>query len=285
MISIKKDFKHPPQLLVESQRNNHIKDALITKNKHNFNGSIYRDKTKSALKTLYKHKCAYCETDTTAGAPLQVEHFRPKAGIMGDSTHYGYYWIAYEWSNLTLGCSICNRKKGINFPIFGTRILEPQLGADGLPTSDYLSLNSAIMLNEQSVLLNPEIDKVEKHFYFLPNGEIKGVGERGEKTIEILDLNRQRLVLGRRKIWDDYANDIKVILKDFRTKKSNKVTFKTEIKRVFKKILFHKSPNNEYSRFGYFIFDKFEIFAANKFKDKQLEAILKFFELFKQGKL
>ena len=63
MISIKKDFNNPPELLLKSKRNDYIKDALITKNEHNFNGSIYRDKTKIALKTLYKYKCAYCETD------------------------------------------------------------------------------------------------------------------------------------------------------------------------------------------------------------------------------
>lgn len=285
MIRINKNFENPPQLLVESQRDNHIKDALITKNKHNFNGSIYRDKTKAALEILYKHKCAYCQTDTSPGAPFQVDHFRPKAETNGDSAHFGYYWLAYEWSNLTLCCSICNRKKGIHFPILGTRIIEPLLDTDGLPTSEYLSLNSAIMLGEQAVLLNPEIDKVEKHFYFLPNGEIKGVDKRGEVTIDILKLNRPRLLFRRRKIWDDYAADLKDILKDFRTGKSNETTFKTEIKRVFKKILFHKSPDKEYSRFGYFIFYKFEIFAANKFKGKQLEAILKFFDLFKQGKL
>ena len=285
MIRIKKNFKNPPQLLVESQRDKHIKDALINKNKHNFNGSIYRDKTKAALETLYKHKCAYCETDTTAGAPLQVEHFRPKANVQGDSTHFGYYWMAYEWSNLTLGCSVCNRKKGIHFPIFGTRIIEPLLDTDGLPTSEYLSLNSAIMLGEQAVLLNPEIDNVEKHFYFLPNGEIKGIDERGKVTIDILQLNRPRLLFRRRKIWDDYVATLKDILKDFKTGESSETTLKTEIKRVFKKILFCKSPDKEYSRFGFFIFYKFEIFVAYKFKGKQLETILKFFELFKQGKL
>jgi uncharacterized protein (TIGR02646 family) len=285
MISIKKDFENPPQLLVQSKRNDHIKDALTTKNEHKFNGSIYRDKTKAALETIYKHKCAYCETDTTAGAPLQVEHFRPKAKTEGDSEHYGYYWLAYEWSNLTLGCSICNRKKENHFPIFGTRIHKPLLGANGLPTSEYLSLNSALFLGEQAVLLNPEIDKVEKHFYFLPTGEIKGIDERGKVTIDTLKLNRTRLVLGRRKIWDDYVTDLQAILKDFITKKTNETTCRTEIKRIFNKIILQKSPDKEYSRFGFFIFYKFEVFVANKFKGKQLEAILQFFDMFKNNVL
>ena len=79
MISIKKDFDTPPEKLVQSKRNDQIKDALITKNEHKFKSSIYRKTTIDALETLYNFKCAYCESDTSAGAPFQVEHFRPKA--------------------------------------------------------------------------------------------------------------------------------------------------------------------------------------------------------------
>jgi hypothetical protein len=144
---------------------------------------------------LYHYKCAYCETEISAGAPPQAEHFRPKAKTTKcDSKHKGYYWLAYEWSNLTLGCSICNRNKGNHFPIVGIRIDEPLVDSEGLPTIEYLRLNSAIFLGEQALLLNPEIDDVEKHFYFIPTGEIKELGDRGKATIDILKLNRDRLV-------------------------------------------------------------------------------------------
>jgi uncharacterized protein (TIGR02646 family) len=285
MISIKKDFENPPQLLVQSRRDDHIKDALTTKNEHKFNGSIYRDKTKTALEMLYKHKCAYCETDTTAGAPLQVEHFRPKAKTEGDSAHYGYYWLAYEWSNLTLGCSICNRKKGIHFPIFGTRIHEPLLGTDGLPTSEYLSLNSAIFLGEQAILLNPEIDKVEKHFCFLPTGEIKGVDKRGKKTIEILDLNRLQLTFHRRKILDDNLKELAHILEEFGRKLINIDQCRYAVKQVFERIKLLQNPDKQYSRFGYFLYHEFDIFFANQLLPKQRDALLKFFDLFKNNVL
>jgi uncharacterized protein (TIGR02646 family) len=285
MISIKKDFKNPPQLLVQSQRDNHIKDALITKNKHNFNGSIYRDKTKSALEVLYNNKCAYCQTDTSAGAPFQVDHFRPKAETNGDLAHFGYYWLAYEWSNLTLCCSICNRKKGIHFPIFGTRIHEPLLGADGLPTNEYLSLNSATLLGEQSVLLNPEIDNVEKHFYFQPNGEIKAIDKRGEKTIEILDLNRFQLKFQRRKILDDNLSELRNILEDFGHKIINVKQCRYAVKQIFERIKSLQNSNKQYSRFGYFLYNEFDVFFANQLPSKHKEALLKFFDLFKQGEL
>ena len=193
--------------------------------------------------------------------------------------------MTYEWSNLTLGCSICNRKKGIYFPIFGTRILEPTLGADGLPKHEYLSLNSAILLGEQAVLLNPEIDEVEKHFYFLPNGEIKGIDERGKRTIKLLDLNRLPLTFYRRKVLEDHLKELKNILEDLGNSLINSDQCRYAIKQVFKRIESLKNPDKQYSRFGYFMFYKFDIFFANQLEPKQKEAILRFFELFKKNAL
>ena len=285
MISIKKDFENPPELLVKSKRDVHIKDALITKNEHSFRSSIYRKTTIEALEKLYNHKCAYCETDISAGAPFQVEHFRPKAKTEGDLIHKGYYWLAYEWSNLTLGCSICNNSKKNYFPIVGTRIYDPLIGSDGLPTSEYLRLKSELLLGELATLLNPEIDEVEKHFYFLPNGEIKDLGERAKATIEILKLNRKRLMFWRRKVWKDYSNDLKDTLKDFLENSISEITCRTEVRRIFKKILLQQDPKKQYSRFGYFMYYKFEFFVANDFEGKQKDAVLRFFELFKNGKL
>lgn len=285
MISIKKDFENPPKLLVKSKRNDHIKDALISKNEHKFRSSIYRKTTIEALEKLYNHKCAYCETDTSAGAPFQVEHFRPKAKTEGDIAHKGYYWLAYEWSNLTLGCSICNNRKRNQFPITGTRIYEPLLGSDGLPTSEYSSLKSSILIGEFATLLNPEIDEVEKYFYFLPNGEIKELGERAKATIEILKLNRKRLMFWRRKIWKDYSDDLKEILKDFLAKNITEIACRTEIKRIFKKIVLQQESKKQYSRFGYFMYHKFEFFVSSDFEGKQKDAILRFFELFKKNEL
>lgn len=96
MISIKKDFDSPPEKLLNSKRDLQIRDALNTKNKHKFRSSIYRKTTIEVLENLYHFKCAYCESDTSAGAPFQVEHFRPKAKTEGDLDHFGYYWLACE---------------------------------------------------------------------------------------------------------------------------------------------------------------------------------------------
>lgn len=285
MISIKKDFDTPPEKLVQSKRNDQIKDALINKNEHKFKSSIYRKTTIEALETLYNFKCAYCETDTSAGAPFQVEHFRPKAKTEGDAIHKGYYWLAYEWSNLTLGCSACNNAKKNHFPIKGNRISEPLLDATGFPLPTYLNIDSDELKGEQAVLLNPEIDIVENHFYFTPDGKIVGIDERGKTTIEKLKLNRKRLVFWRKKLLDDYLKAIKNILEDFLTKQRDIDQCRYAIKLEFEKITLQQNPEKQYSRFGFFMFNKFEFFFANQLETKQKEAILKFFELFKQGEL
>ena len=285
MISIKKDFDTPPEKLVQSKRNDHIKDALVTKNEHKFKSSIYRKTTIEALETLYNFKCAYCETDTSAGAPFQVEHFRPKAKTEGDVTHKGYYWLAYEWSNLTLGCSACNNAKKNHFPIKGNRISEPLLDATGFPLATYLSIDSDELRSEQAVLLNPEVDAVENHFYFTPDGKIVGIDERGKITIEKLKLNRNRLIFWRNKLINEYQISLKKVLNDFLSKQISIDQCRYSIKNIFENIEKLKNPENTYSRLGFFMFNKFEFFFTNHLKSDQKEAILKFFELFKQNEL
>src|SRR5262245_37503875 len=76
-------------------------------------------------------KCGFCESPILETYPGDVEHYRPKsaisalrddvdalgqqrealAGITGRLTDTvsstGYYWLAYEWSNYLLACSVC----------------------------------------------------------------------------------------------------------------------------------------------------------------------------------
>ena len=77
--------------------------------------SIYKDpykkdgRTKSRvrdkLNEYYHHKCAYCET---GGGKADIEHYRPKGSVKEEDTHSGYYWLAYEWSNLIPSCVKCS---------------------------------------------------------------------------------------------------------------------------------------------------------------------------------
>lgn len=87
-------------------------------------------------------KCAYCETKALASQAGAVEHFRPKSAVSeldDDPTTWGrekpglsnvegrrprvlsdrgYWWLAYDWSNLLLACERCNTAwKGTLFPV------------------------------------------------------------------------------------------------------------------------------------------------------------------------
>ncbi|HEX2094239.1 MAG TPA: hypothetical protein VHG28_17680 [Longimicrobiaceae bacterium] len=86
-----------------------------------FDGTVYGHETvKRALSEAQHAKCCFCESKT--GMDGDVEHFRPKAGFSqgarGRIEGPGYYWLAYEWSNLLLCCAICNQRFKRNlFPL------------------------------------------------------------------------------------------------------------------------------------------------------------------------
>ena len=74
---------------------------------------------KAGLVTSHHAKCAYCETRILAISHGDVEHFRPKSEYTdGADKGMGYFWLAYDWVNLYLGCQVCNETyKGTYFPV------------------------------------------------------------------------------------------------------------------------------------------------------------------------
>ena len=93
--------------------------------------NTYRKKSvKTQLHALFHGKCAYCETFYPAVAPVDVEHYRPKAGLGEDVTHPGYWWLAMDWDNLLPSCIHCNRLNEHATPVLSTQLAE--LRADGV---------------------------------------------------------------------------------------------------------------------------------------------------------
>jgi uncharacterized protein (TIGR02646 family) len=72
---------------------------------------------KAALTALFAEKCAYCEL-LIEGAPFDIEHYRPKGGVVEDdrSIVQGYWWLASTWSNLLPSCQDCNRARYHEMP-------------------------------------------------------------------------------------------------------------------------------------------------------------------------
>lgn len=114
------------------------------------------------LHKYYHYKCAYCERV----GQHDIEHYRPKRKVSEDLSHTGYYWLAYEWSNLIPSCVKCNRDGGKHnkFDILGTRVTTPSLSADNELILANCLANSSMLLAEIPKLLHPELDDAIDYF-------------------------------------------------------------------------------------------------------------------------
>lgn len=110
MIEINKSITIPTTLVRRGQKAaERLRDqVLLGKTSLNFRGDIYGHQSVKRQLIADQHgKCCFCETKI--GPDGDVEHFRPKAAwCQGDGEPLnwpGYYWLAYEWSNLLEGVS------------------------------------------------------------------------------------------------------------------------------------------------------------------------------------
>lgn len=126
---------------------------------------------KPDLVRMQHQKCCYCERIVV---PIHndVEHYRPFAT---------YWWLAWTWENLLFACAACNRTgaKGDQFPL-----------AAGSARLTYAEQPPG---REGPLLVDPTSDDPRKHIQFVLIGERWapiGKDERGRKTIEVLNLDR-----------------------------------------------------------------------------------------------
>ncbi len=168
-----------------------------------FKGSIYAHATvKESLFEAQHTKCAFCEQILSKSCYGDVEHFRPKGQAQqaaGESyVKPGYFWLAYEWTNLLVACDDCNSKhKKSFFPL-----ANPADRATG-PTSD--------LTKEQPLLIDPMIEepadfiRFNKHIAQAPNDNPKGT-----TTKQVLGLNREPLKR-RREEWLEKLKLLKIV--------------------------------------------------------------------------
>lgn len=264
--------------------------SMIDNQMFNFSENIYRasyspnnipgegkkSKTIEKLNIYYKYKCAYCESIEA----LDVEHYRPKGRIDNingvELYNPGYYWLAYEWSNLIPSCIKCNREGGKHNKF-------PYLNRGGfvntVPLNNYNKIDvpkclitNFDLVNEYPMLLHPEIDndflnyfkfKIDEHFIGI---EIEGIDSdrRGFNTIEICDLNRESLRRSR------YIDVIKPFIKSINslfTKNSKQPMDKYEFKsRLYEQFdnLYENSIDNE---MPYTLLCKYIINNTNNFEE------------------
>lgn len=151
-----------------------------------FNPKIYgHASVKKKLITAQHKKCCFCESRVTHIADGDVEHFRPKGGFRQATsdtmlTQPGYYWLAYEWSNLFFCCQMCNQRSKKNlFPLKSTRRRARNHHAD--------------VTNEEPLFICPDEAATSKIGFDREFCVTQHRSLRAAATIEGLDLNREDL--------------------------------------------------------------------------------------------
>jgi uncharacterized protein (TIGR02646 family) len=150
-----------------------------------FDSGIYGDQTvKQKLISDQFGKCCFCESIFLETSYGDVEHFRPKTaykkrGARG-LTYPGYYWLAYDWTNLMLSCEKCNRSyKKNDFPLEDESTRKP------------FHNHANRLTKEHRLLVNPNAENPAIYLTFkeeIPVPVNKSL--KGKTTIETFGLER-----------------------------------------------------------------------------------------------
>ena len=153
-----------------------------------FDENIYSNSdVKTALVRMQHGKCAFCEWKINEDG--DVEHFRPKTAFQqkrgAPLERPGYYWLAYEWTNLFLACHICNqRKKRNQFPLENA--------------NDRARSHHDDILHESPMLINPATENPEELIgWNEEEPHAKQGNRRATETIKALGL-KQKTIRDRR---------------------------------------------------------------------------------------
>lgn len=166
-----------------------IQNAETISNKDIDDSAWKTQEVRDILFQSQNKKCCFCENIRAKKREFDGEHFRPKLSIAEESgnEHPGYWWLAYEWSNLFYACKTCNQEyKKTHFPIRGTRARNE---------SDSLEDELAVLVHPQNE--NPEdfigFDWQQGYGKFV---KATGLDEhnRGNETIRIVGLNDGQLM-------------------------------------------------------------------------------------------
>ena len=167
-------------------------------------------------------KCAYCETPITDFQYGDIDHFRPKSAItdeqdqpislidedgriIADPTgkpvpHPGYYWLAYDWTNLLPSCIRCNQAYLVGDKKIGKHARFPVAGRHAQSPDE--------IENEEPLLIHPGSGKPEddpaQHLRVeSETGVMVHKSDRGRMCIEVFGLNlRDQLLENRKRACD-----------------------------------------------------------------------------------
>lgn len=191
MVQIDKSTVAIPDILTATGRGGAASNALIQQVEggtmiFTFDIGIYGHKSvKTLLRELQHGKCCFCEDHIAHVEHGDVEHFRPKGGFQINENQPlqtpGYYWLAYDFSNLFYCCQICNQVYKKNY----------------FPLSDEnkrVRSHKQDLLQEDSLLIHPELDDPTIFLTFVDE-VIKPLNssKKGTETIKRAGLDRSEL--------------------------------------------------------------------------------------------
>lgn len=195
-------------------------NAIAQGPEHQVNDRIYGHvQVRTVLEKLFYDKCSYCETRVTPSSDWDVEHYRPKGAVAENAAHRGYFWLAYTWRNLYLGCTFCNQKRK-DKPRWGDLSAGPAAGKlDQFPLSveAHRAMTHVDALDrEDPLLLTPsEGPDPEEHLGHTPTGTVvaKRGSAKGKASIAIYHLNRRRLRDARREAIQTAVDALRLVSK------------------------------------------------------------------------
>jgi hypothetical protein len=170
---------------------------------------VWRD-LRQELIAKYGSRCWFTEAEETV-AQLDVEHFRPKAEALDaeGTVHEGYWWLAFELSNIRLAGQIPNRQhKRCYFPL--------------LPGCSRATSQSRRWQEETPLFLDPiKLTDVELVAYDETGGMCPSTNaatelekQRVEVTNRLFGLSaHQPLVEARQRVWAECRELIDEIIK------------------------------------------------------------------------
>ena len=228
----------------------------------NLKFSVYSNsEVKESLIDLFNGKCAYCESKFLHVYSGDIEHFRPKGEVLTKENvtrKPGYYWLAADWDNLLLTCRNCNQK--LKHLIIGETEKKTMGKMNQFPLTDsekYVLNHNSNLSDEEDyrLLIQPCIDNPEEHLEFdIEYGVIRGVTDKGKKSIEVYVLQRIPLVQSREKLLIDIKAQIQRVIEAVKnvndsldTATSNKrVFFDMVLKREMKRLKKFLNEDEEY---------------------------------------
>jgi uncharacterized protein (TIGR02646 family) len=191
----------PPKVLVEQGAEQRARDLAAYDEapleyvdgtrKFTFDRKVYaHESVRRALRAAQHDKCCFCESKISHVGADDVEHFRPKAGVRQQRfdglVQPGYYWLAYDWTNLYLACRECNERNKQN--------LFPLERPEARPCSHHEAHKCE---DEQPLFLDPGDPRVNPESVIgFREGEPYPIGGnvRAEVTMRELELGRRSLM-------------------------------------------------------------------------------------------